>query len=232
MTHRRLPLALLLPAALLPACVPDLCPEVDALPDLGDVLAIGDSIQAWNKHRCQGVPDHVGLLRGARVENAAISGTKLLSGGNAIPGQYQPGDWTTVLVDGGANDLNDDCGCNECAYMTDVLVSQDGSGGAMPDLLDTITADGADVLLLGYYRFPDGAAYGFDQCGDELSVLNARYQTAAALREGVTFVDLGQVVQPDVTPQYYDFDSVHPSAEGAEAMAALLLQFLDEPSGN
>lgn len=213
---------LLLPA-LLGGCVTDLCDEVGALPSATDVLMVGDSVLAWNAERCQSVADHAALARGAAVTSEAVSGTELLV---SIPEQVPEGDWRAVVVDGGANDLNNQCDCGDCDAVMDALSDAAGVDGAMPALVDRLRADGAEVLLLTYYHFPDEAWYGFDRCRATLDALNARYRAMAAGRSGVEVVELGDIIDPDTTPEAYDFDAVHPSPEGAarigEALAAKL----------
>lgn len=216
---RRAGLALLL---LSPGCVPSLCGEVGALPQDDLVLAIGDSILAWNKPYCQSAPDHLALERGASVQNNAVSGTRVLGGNNAIPDQYVKADWDWVIVDGGGNDVNDACSGDQAGPVIDQIVGADGTGGAMNALMDEIVADADQVLLLGYYPLMPDAWYGFDLCETELDTLDARYAALAEKRPQVTFVDLGQVLDPQLTPDAYAPDGVHPDTEGAQRIAELL----------
>lgn len=212
----------LLLAAPLVGCVPSLCPEVSALPQKDRILAIGDSVLAWNQLACQAVPDHLALERESKVQSGAVSGTRMLGGDSAIPDQYVPDDWTWVIVDGGGNDLKDTCGTGQAEGLLDQLASPDGTQGAMAVLLDEILLDAQGVLLLGYYPMGEGAWYGFDACDAELASLNARYAVLAEQREGVWFVDLGQVLDPATTPEAYAPDQVHPDIEGAQRIAELL----------
>lgn len=199
-------------------CGERMCREVAALPDAQDVLAIGDSVQAWGAASCNTLDDHLALARGSAVDRRAVSGTRMLGGEDDIPGQYAPGPWEWVVVDGGGNDVNQTCGCGDCGEVLDQLSTPDGQSGAMPALVDQILGDGSGVVLLLYYRMGPDPAYGFDRCPETLAALNTRYATLAQLRPEVLLVDLGRVMDPERTPEYYDFDDVHPSRAGAEAL--------------
>lgn len=220
---------MLLALLALVACTENLCDTVEALPEGGDVLAIGDSLLAWKAPRCQSVPDHLAMTRGRKVTNRAINGTRVLDGGDAIPAQYSPDGWAWVIVDGGGNDLNSSCDCENCDFLLDQIVSEDGSTGDMPDLVDRVVGDGAQVMLLGYYLLPENARYGFAECRDsEFPELFVRYEALASARDGVTFVNLGEVMDPTSTPEAYDNDHLHPSPEGAALLGALLAEKLAE----
>lgn len=207
-------------------CTANLCNQVRELPGEANVLAVGDSVLAWNAGECQSVIDHLALTRGAAAINRSVSGATLLPSDNAsIPTQYVEGEWDWVVIDGGGNDLNSRCDCGACDAVLDDLVSEDGSTGAMAQLVDRALDDGARVLLLGYYDLPDGALWGFDDCDAPFDELDARYEALAAQREGVLFFPLEQVVTP-ADEEAYAFDKVHPSTEGSrrigEALAAVI----------
>lgn len=209
-------------ALLLAGCVPSLCPEVSQLPQQDLVFAFGDSVLAWNQVYCQAVPDHLALERGAAVDSAAISGARMLSGEGDIPDQYVSLDWDWVILDGGANDLKDACAGDQAGSILDQLVGPEGSGGAMGALLDQVLLDSDQVLLLGYYRMLPDAWYGFDKCEIELDSLNARYQALADKLDGVSYVDLGQVMDPELSPDAYAPDGAHPNTDGAQRIAELI----------
>lgn len=209
-----------LPLLLSTGCQPSQCDIVASLPDDGTLLTLGDSILAWSSPRCESVSDYIGVALSTRAHVAAVNGAWMLDGDPAIPLQHIPGPWSTVIINGGANDLNDQCGCGECDDILDQLSTPDGAYGAMPFLVDDITASGAAVALLGYYQMPDSAWYGFDACGAAITALNERYETIARQRELVTFVPLEDVMRFDERPEDFAFDNVHPSAEGAERIAS------------
>ncbi|MCK6525677.1 SGNH/GDSL hydrolase family protein [Myxococcota bacterium] len=224
-------LPLLLSVALLGlGCKREMCAQVAALEGTPGVLAVGDSILAWGGRSCQAPPDHAALALGAPVESLAVSGTRLLSGDDNIPGQYDAaqGDYHHVILDGGANDLNQLCECGACDEVLDQLITADGGAGALPTLTQRILDDGATPVLVGYYTMPDDASYGFDTCGDTLATYKERQRALADRNPALRYVDLALLISPEQTPDAYDFDAVHPSEEGAaiigQAIAAAILQ--------
>ena len=193
------------------------------------MLAIGDSVFAWRLDTCETVPDVAATTLGWSLRHKAVNGARLTGGDYPIVDQYEKGDWDWVLVDGGGNDLNNECECGkDCDGVLDRLVSEDGSTGELPALLDKIRADGPKVALYGYFKIDEDAYYDFDECRGELDVLHQRQLKAANLREGVYFVDARQVVSPSKTPDAYAFDNVHPSAEGAKLVGALIAQVISQ----
>ena len=202
---------------LLGACRADICDLRYTLPADAQVQTIGDSILAWGEPTCTSVADYAGYALDTRVERSAISGTRLLGGDSPIPDQYVPGDWDWIIADGGANDLNNDCGCgDDCDAVLDSLSTPDGQTGAMPALVDDLLGRGHRVALVTYYLFPESAAYGFATCEPALTALNDRYAALAAARPGVVLVPLAQLISWEETPWAYDrLDDVHPSVRGA-----------------
>ncbi|MBK9644845.1 MAG: SGNH/GDSL hydrolase family protein [Deltaproteobacteria bacterium] len=224
-------LPLLLSVALLSsACERRLCGEVNDLEGAPRVLAVGDSVLAWAARRCHSPPDHAALALGEPIENLAVSGTRLLGGEDVIPGQYDAaqGDYSHVILDGGANDLNQSCACGDCDAVLDQLITADASAGALPELVRRVLDDGRTPVLLGYYTMPDDASYGFDRCGPTMASYKSRQIVLAEANPGLRYVDLALLISPAQTPDAYDFDAVHPSEEGAEiigqALAAAIRQ--------
>lgn len=198
-------------------------PEATGEPGQPEALAIGDSVLEWN--RCDGtsIPDVLGSEASLAMTNAAIGGTRVLGGEEAIPEQYQPGDWQLVLVNGGANDIGPDgCGCGDCLSIVDALISADASTGAMVELLDTIRSDVPLVVLLGYYSPAPGSE--FAGCDEEAAELNARYEQFAELSGTVVFVDATEAVDPTMDRSLLDEDGIHPSTAGSAAIGALIAQ--------
>lgn len=193
------------------------------------MLAIGDSVFAWRLDSCETVPDVAATTLGWTLRHKAVNGARLTGGDYPIVEQYEKGTWDWVVVDGGGNDLNNECECGkDCGGVLDRLVSEDGSAGELPDLLDKIRADGPKVALYGYFKIDEDAYYDFDECRGELDILHTRQAKAASLREGVFFVDARQVVSPSKTPDAYAFDNVHPSAEGAKKVGKLIAKVIRE----
>ena len=130
--------------------------------DEAEILAIGDSILAFHSGSCASIPDVAGETLGRPVRNAAKSGAKVSPGFGHIWGdirnQYLEGDWDWVVVEGGVNDLNNDCDCGECSEVLDSLVSEDGAAGDVPQLVHRALDDGARVALMGYYDVPESAS--------------------------------------------------------------------------
>lgn len=201
------------------------CARLDGLAP-ADVLYVGDSILAWNERTCRSIPSFAAEERGVGYASAAVNGARVLGGDARIPDQAVDGDWSVVVIDGGANDLNGICECGDCDRVMDDLVSEDGATGAMPALVDDWLARGASVLLLGYYPVPDAAWYGFDRCHTTITELDRRYAELAMRRPGVEFFDLGDVIDPDGEGGVYAFDHAHPSPKGARRLGQALAERL------
>ncbi|MEM9460633.1 MAG: SGNH/GDSL hydrolase family protein [Myxococcota bacterium] len=186
----------------------------------GPIYAVGDSVLEFHIDEGGSIPEVAAEVAGYDVVNAALGGAMVLEGENRIPNQYEPGGWSWVIVEGGANDLGDGCGCGDCMFVVDQLISADSSEGAMVELLERIEADGHDILLAGYYRIPSNAEE-FVECSEEFEALNARYEAYADSHDQVVFVDMG--VAMDGTDQsLYAEDLVHPSLAGSQAVGTLV----------
>jgi acyl-CoA thioesterase I len=202
-------------------CDGGLCGQLDALPRTPSVLAIGDSILAWNNDRCHGIPERAGLVAGVHVDNRAVSGTVM----HEIASQYDAaridgGPWDVVIVDGGGNDVNSFCECGACDAVLDDVATRTNA------LLDLAREDGASVVLVDYFGFDERAWYGFDRCEQALADLQAMHEEIDRERDDVTLVDLGALVTPDDHPEAYTFDYVHPSDEGSRILGELLAESL------
>ena len=187
------------------------------------VVAIGDSVLAFYKAQGASVPDVVGRETGLSVANLAVSGARISYGGAGavaegydIRAQWKPGPWDWVIMNGGANDLLSECGCSRCAANIAGLISRDGTGGAIPELVTGILGGNSRVILLGYY---DGNVQPnvFSGCSDEIDILNARLERLAADTPGVYYVDAGDVIDPRDQSHWF-IDRVHPSRLGARLL--------------
>lgn len=191
----------------------------------GDHLALGDSYFEWNREAEASIPDVVGDELGQTVANAAVSGAVLQGAEDAIPTQYEPGDWGWVLIDGGGNDLNDQCACGDCDDLLDELIDDEASTGVIPDLVGDLVDRGHRVAYVGYLPIRDDAEHGFDRCADELDAMRARLNTLADGSDDVLFID-GVTVAGSAEASLFDTDRVHPSEEGSrllgEAVAAAI----------
>lgn len=192
----------------------------------GNIIAIGDSILEWNLDEGASIPEVVGQARGQEVYNAAISGTMVTEGPESIPSQYVEGDWAWLLLDGGGNDLNDRCGCGDCDAVMDEIVTADGTGGALAALVGPVAASGVRVAIMGYPNLPEGAAFGFDRCGEELIELASRQAALASHDDNIIFVDAREFIDSTDT-SLFDEDLVHPSVEGGAVMGQHIAEAMD-----
>ena len=208
---------------LLVACGPRLAP------DPGRVLAIGDSVVAWNGR--DGIPEVAAARLGLPVADAAQSlahvdhpsGTAAALGFD-IRRQWAAnrGRWAWVILDGGGNDLRDLCATPREAAARDALIADDLTG-AIPALIADIRATGSRAAFVGYYDGAEASPTGFTPCQGAFTVMNGRLARLAARDPGLVFLDAGDVIDP-ARPELYDRDRVHPSVEGSrligEALAA------------
>lgn len=199
------------------------------IPDDATIIAIGDSVMAWNEEEGASIPDVIGAELGRVVYNAAVPGAYFTGGGGEegnIPDQYVEREWEWLVLDGGGNDVNDECSCTACADTIDDIISADGTSGALPDLVNGVVADGVRVVVFGYYNVPPTADYGFADCNSEVAELRDRLLQLAESTDDVWFVDGTEIFDPGDL-EYYDDDHVHPSALGSEligeAIAAQIL---------
>lgn len=177
-----------------------------------DMLVVGDSILAWNRASGRSVADVIENETGLNVNNVAISGAEFL-GPRSIPSQYVSDDWTWVLVDGGGNDLNGNCGTPAEAPILDALISADVTSGAYADFADQVAADGATLLIMDYY--PVSVQGGpFVPCIPAFEILSDRLFRFAESRDGVIWIDTDDVIAPDNLAAY-DTDLVHPTPLGS-----------------
>ncbi|MEL7460617.1 MAG: SGNH/GDSL hydrolase family protein [Pseudomonadota bacterium] len=188
----------------------------------GPVLVMGDSIMAWNGAASLAAALERGLDR--PVENASVPGAQIAPRGLRrlvfeIGAQYTPGDWSWVVLNGGANDLFDRCGCQRCDDVLDDLVAADGRRGEIANIVDDLRQTGARVLYLGYYG-PSGRGGDFDICEDELTELDARMARMAQIVPELEFIDGGDAMSA-ATPDDYDADNVHPAPRGSAKLGAL-----------
>lgn len=194
--------------------------------ETGDVrlLAIGDSVLAWNDDGS--TPAMVGAelqQRGvaATIDNRSVSGSCLLvcGGDETIPSTYIDGDWTHVLISGGGNDMGEPC------RSPDALLSPDLDHGTMAELIDRIPTT-TTVLL---YHYSTAEPYESAGICPEIRELMQRYRSLADARSNVTLVDATLVSGPN-TPELWD-DDVHPSVEGSRIIGQLIADLIQQPIG-
>ncbi|MDG1116516.1 MAG: SGNH/GDSL hydrolase family protein [Flavimaricola sp.] len=195
-------------------------------PLTGDILVIGDSVLWWNSEEDASVADVLTTRLGLEVANASVPGALFLGPqGESIQDQYVPGDWAWLVMDGGANDLGEGCGCGDCLAAVDPLISPDATSGAIPAFVQRIVEDGPRLVIMGYYDPPD-AGGEFSGCQEELAALNDRLWLLSERLSGVFFAPAAQVIEPG-NRAHYDEDLVHPSVLGSrligDQIAAMIL---------
>jgi lysophospholipase L1-like esterase len=197
----------------------------------GPILVLGDSILAWNEERGASVADVVAAKLGVRTVSAAVPGSRVIDGPDAVPDQYAPGPWSWVIVQGGGNDLVERCGCGPCGATLDRLLGPDGARGAIAELTRRIRADGASVLLWSNYEMPADAPFPFARCNDELAEVRARLARLAAGDPGIVLVD-GRAAIPPSRPGLVDRDRVHPSPAGSHAIGTQLAEAIQDAAAS
>lgn len=198
---------------------------------VGDLLVMGDSILFFNAPACASVGDAAGEALDMRVHVAAQTGAKVNPAGRYVFGdireQYVSHPWQWVILNGGLNDLNQDCGCGECGDVLDSIVSADGRGGDVPELIARAQADGAKVALVGYAELDTEARWGFGVCNEASRALEDRYRVLAGLHDDVVFVDPSDVISLSGAPEAYVRDGVHPSEQGSAIIGQLVADAIE-----
>ncbi|MFW8635007.1 SGNH/GDSL hydrolase family protein [Cribrihabitans pelagius] len=207
--------ALFCPALLLAACAAPMPPAGEAR-----ILAMGDSLLAWNRLTGNSIADAVEDTLEEPVADRAVSGARHLyrlpltgAAGMNIAKQYRPGPWEWIIVNGGGNDLWLGCGCLACDGKLDRLIAEDGQSGAIPDLLTRLRGTGAKVIYLGYLRSP-GRGSLIEHCRDEGNTLERRIARHAEGDPGVVFLSLKGMVPPG-DRSYHALDMIHPSVKAS-----------------
>ena len=191
------------------------------------LLVLGDSALDWNEDKSTG--DQVGDVLTEKgvsnsVTNNSVSGATLGCGEdnigdaqNCIPPQYVAGDWTHVLISGGANDVDE-----ACQLSADVIISADLKSGLMVDSVNKLTGAGHKVLL--YRCLHLDPKHPLNTC-EQIQKINQRYKELAASRDDVIEIDAGAVVK-NSDPKLYAPDGIHPSPEGSRVIAEHIVKVL------
>ncbi len=180
------------------------------------ILAVGDSFMAWKSGNKEGIPDYLERELGEEVIDRSVAGSYITRTlpvgaklGLVIPYQYRAADWEWVILTGGGNDLRFGCGCRRCEKKLDSLISTDGTSGAIPEFVQQIRADGAQVIFVGYLPSP-GVVSVVDVCENEGVVLENRLMRIAASDPGVHFLSNANLV-PFGDRSFHAEDMIHPS---------------------
>jgi lysophospholipase L1-like esterase len=202
------------------------------IPEGATIIAIGDSVFEWNIDDGESIPDVIGEELGRVVYNAAISGAYFTDEEGEEPlmdirEQYVEHPWEWLVLEGGGNDFNDECGCTECEENLDGIISADGQSGALPEFVRSVVDQGVQVVVWGYYDIPPTAEYGFADCDELVAIYSERQALFAESHEDVWFVD-GREAFDSSDLENYDDDHVHPSPSGSqrvgEAIAEQILE--------
>lgn len=196
------------------------------------ILAMGDSMMAWNSNSGRGIADAVEVELDEEVVDRAIPGAWVTSGGPfglKVGRQFVDGNWDWVVVNGGGNDLWLGCGCGACVEMLERLVSADGSQGAVPDLVADLRATGARVVYMGYLRTP-GFSSPVEHCGAIGDRFDARLAAMARRDPGVFFIANSDIVPPG-DRSFHAADRVHPSVKGSAVIGARVARVIRRNGG-
>lgn len=187
------------------------------------ILAMGDSLMAWNNISGQSIPNTVAKTMREPVVDRSVSAARIIyrlpisgSAGLNIGKQYKPGDWDWIIVNGGGNDLLLGCGCIACDTKLDKLISTDGTKGAIPGMVSDLRKTGAKVIYVGYLRSP-GVGSVIEHCRSEGDILEQRVTQMAELDDGVYFLSLRDLV-PRGDRSYHALDMIHPSIKASTAI--------------
>ncbi|MEP2716760.1 SGNH/GDSL hydrolase family protein [Pseudophaeobacter sp.] len=198
----------------------------------GGILVMGDSLMAWNGTSGRAVSDVMEHRLQVEVTDRSVSAARMIynlpvsgAAGLSIPKQLVKGDWDWVVLNGGGNDLWLGCGCAGCKRKLDRLASEDGTEGAIPDLVAQLRAKGSRVIYTGYLRSP-GRGSPIEYCKDEGEELDRRATQMAARDEGVYFVSLADIV-PYGDRSYHALDMIHPSIKGSDAIGTRIADLIE-----
>ncbi len=196
-------------------------------------LAMGDSMLAWHRPEGKSISDAVERQLGEPVVDRSVIGAQFtyflpITGalGLNIGKQYRRGNWDWVILNGGGNDLWLACGCEDCDWMVDRLVSPDLESGKIVDTIRKIRADGAKVLYVGYLHSP-GVKSIVDHCKDEDIEFEGRVAALAAQDPGVHYLQLSHLV-PDGDTTFHSADRIHPSEKASEVIGRMIAEVIRE----
>ena len=199
------------------------------------ILAIGDSIFD-SVPGGQDIPEVLGRELNINVLNNAHGGAQLVLEQDEqnewgammdIRNQYITGDWDWIVMDGGGNDLNDDCSCGECDAVLNEIITADGQSGALPEAVQQMATGDTKIMFMMYYNLPEGAEFGFNRCEEWHQTYEDRLRRMGEGNQSVFIVDASDVVKA-TDLQYFQEDLVHPSQEGAEVLGAYLAEKIRE----
>lgn len=211
------------------------CGERPPQADEARVLMMGDSALAWNRSTGKSVADALERDLEERVVDRSLTGARVLyrlplsgAAGLNIAKQFRPrsggAPWEWIVLNGGGNDLWFGCGCAECSHHIDRLITPDGTGGRLAELIDRLRDSGARVIYVGYLRSP-GRSSPIESCRDIGTQLEERIAAKAERDAGFFFLDLTDLV-PNRDLSFHALDRIHPSIRGSAAIAARIARLI------
>ena len=207
------------------------CQEVQSSAPNARIIAIGDSLMAWNSTSGNAIPDVVERSIGAPVLDRSASAAWLQTNfdddgkpRSGVQAQFVDGDWAWAIVNGGGNDLILGCGCSRCAGVIDTMISRDGQRGQIPEFLREIRDGGTQVIYVGYLRSP-GLITPIEHCKSEGDEFEARIERLAGREDGITYVSVQDVAQPG-DASYFSFDLIHPSRKSSRIIGERIARII------
>lgn len=195
------------------------------------ILAIGDSLLAWQRGRSRSIPEMLAKELREPVRSHATMGARMIYGlpisgamGMNIPKQYRPNSWDWVVISGGGNDMLFGCGCSKCDAKISRMVSGDGRRGVVPNLVRRIRQAGAHVIVLGYLRSP-GVKSVVDKCRDEGNQYEARLAKMARAMPKVYFLSNAKLVAHG-DRSFHAGDMVHPSLKATAVIGKRIAKLI------
>lgn len=190
------------------------------VPEGARVVVAGDSVMAWNRIDGQSVADVLSARLGQSVGDVSLPLAQVTGGRGAlnIPNQLRGVNADWIVLNGGANDLGVGCDCTDCDAVVDGLIGPDGQTGAIPALVKSLRAKGSRVVWADYYTSP---RYAGTACTGPYQTMEDRLYLMAAADDGISVVDMEDVLSPDQT-DLFDADRLHPSPAGSKRIGNLI----------
>ena len=190
------------------------------VPENARIVVSGDSVFSWNRTGNAAVADQLAAQLGEPVADVSFPFAQVAGrrGALNIPSQLEGLHVDWVVLNGGANDLNANCGCSDCGPTLDRLISVDGTSGAIPALVADLRGRGSQVIWADYYTSP---RFSGSSCEAPYQLLEDRLARMANADTGVTLVDMDDVFRPDDL-SLFAADRTHPSEAGSARIAWLV----------
>lgn len=199
------------------------------------ILAMGDSMLAWNRSSGMAVSDELERELNTQVVDRSVIAARYnyalpISGamGLNISKQYRANDWDWVVLNGGGNDLWFGCGCVACDHTIDKLITSSARKGKIPDLVREVRNDGAKVIFVSYLHSP-GTFSIIDHCKDDATDLESRLAKLESIQDGFYYLNLANLV-PSGDRSFHSADMVHPSKSGSRRIGKLIAQLIRSKS--